>query len=536
MSTQDLQDAAESSPTLDAYAATVLAHAPDAVLLTTTDGRVLASNRAAQELLGRNDAEIRAAGRSGIAVLDDPAKRFIAEREKAGRARAILTLRRKDGSTFLAEVASTVFAARDGSSWTSMSFRDVTDAERARRALEVLADAGGRLARSLDPKATLEELTALVVPRLADVCTVDLIEEDGVARVAVAHRDPVRVEQFRQVRRRKIKEHTEEGADFVLRTGKPSAVYEVTDEWLRRATLDERHFLDARALGVRSFISVPLRVRERTIGALTLMSVGGVPLFGENDLSLVRALGERAAAAIDNARQHQETLEARRLRDEVLGVVAHDLRGPLNVIQLATTVLVRERPCEETDAIRRAVRRANALIEDLLLAARSERSTLPLERRPEGVASIVDEVHALYAPLALAREVSLDVVVDGDGALETAVVDRHRVIQMVSNVVVNAVDATKPGGRVVLRVGGDRDHVVFRVIDTGPGIAAENAARIFDRFWQAAHRRHAGAGLGLTIARAIAQAHGGDISVESELGKGATFTMTLPREPVSMQS
>lgn len=530
MNTQDLREGGVRRGDLfDEHAAAVLSHASDAVLLTSIDGAVLASNAAARRLLRRSDAEIRAAGRAGIAVMDEAAVRFFAERRRRGRARAVLSLRRKDETTFFAEVVSAVFEGGDGTSWTSLSFRDVTGVERARRTLEILADAGGHLSHSMDPGKTLEALTTVIVPRLADVCTVDLLENGEVDRVAAAHRDPSRVADFLEVRRRRIDEGADAGTDFVLRTGEPSAVLRVTDDWLRQATHDEAHFFDARALGVQSIVSVPLRVRENTIGALTLMSTGGAPIFTDSDVSLATALGERAAIAIDNARRYEEMLEARRLRDEVLGVVAHDLRGPLNVIKLASMVLARERQCEETDSIARAVRRANALIEDLLLAAKTEQGTLPTARRVEAIAGIVDEVHALHRPIAGAREVSFDVVVPQNGEASHALVDRHRIIQMLTNVVANALDVTPPHGRVVLRVSGDADRVVFRVSDTGPGISPEDLRRVFDRFWQAAHRRRAGAGLGLTIARAVALAHGGDITVESAVGKGTTFCIMIPR-------
>ena len=499
-------------------------HALDGVLLTAPDGSVLAANPAACAMLGRTERDVCEAGRAGLVVVDDAALRFLDQREREGHARGILTLRRKDGSTFLADLSSAIFTTSGGALRTSMMFRDVTESERARRALEILADAGA-LASSLDESTTLRNLTDLVVPKLADVCVVDLVTPVGVARVAAAHRDPSRIAEFLQVRRRTMARHATAGVDYVLRTGEPSCVFELTDAWLQANTADATHFEAARKLGVRSFVAVPLVAGGRTLGALTVMSDGGVPPFGKADLSLVRALGVRAASAIDNAHKHAESIEARRLRDEVLGVVAHDLRSPLNTIQLAATLLARGGSSPELAMIQRAVQRADVLIHDLLLAAKAEGGSIPLVRRAENLASILEEVDAIHRTLAESKP--LELVMTAEGA-PTAVVDRHRIVQMLSNLTANAIKFSPPGGRVEVRARADAERVVFTVSDTGIGIAADDIPHIFDRYWQGRHSQNLGAGLGLSICRGIVESHGGQISVESIVGRGTTFTIVLP--------
>jgi len=501
-------------------------HASDGMMLTIPDGRILAANDAACAMLGWSERELRELGRAGLVVVDENAQRFLAERQRSGRARGILTLRRKGGTTIHVDVASSVFTVSDGATRTSMLLRDVTDAERARHALEILADAGRVLVSSLDEHTTLENLTSLVVPRVADVCTIDLVTPHGVTRAAAAHRDPSRLPEFRMIRRREMRADATAGVDFVLRTGEPSVVLELTDEWLRSATLDPAHFEASRKLGIRSFVAVPLVREGRVLGALTVMSEGGVPNFSEADVSLVRALGERAAAALDNARKHAEVLEARRLRDEVLGVVAHDLRTPLNAIHLAASLLARHAPSAETETIKRAVSRANVLIHDLLLAAKTDAGSLPLEKERARLQDLFAEVDDLHRRLADSK--SLAFVVAVDGPLPALDVDPHRVVQMLSNLVGNAIKFTPSGGRVEMRARADGGRVVLVVSDTGPGISREALPHVFDRFWQGAHSHDIGAGLGLSISRAIAQSHGGDLAVESAPGQGTRFTITLP--------
>lgn len=501
-------------------------------MLTAPDGHILAANPAACELFGYTDAELCAIGRAGVVIVDGAAQRFLADRTRDGHARGVLTMRRRDGTTFLGEVTSAVFVDPDGESRTSMVIRDVTEAERGRHALEILADAGHILASSLDETTTLRQLTDLVVPKLADVCAVDLLTPDGVTRVAVAHRDPARTGDFVEVRRRRLNPHATAGVDFVLATGQPSWTFELTDAWLERQTQDAAHFEAAKRLGIRSFVAVPLRVGARTIGALTVMSDGGVPTFTETDLSLVRALGERAATAIDNAHTYAESLDAKRLRDEVLGIVAHDLRTPLHTIKLASTLLARTATGSALQAIKNAVDRADLLIEDLLLAAKAEGGTLPLAPCSVTLAAILDDVAATHRSLAEARALDFAVTIEGDPAA-AAVVDRHRIVQMLGNLTGNAIKFTSPPGRVELGARADGDHVVFRVADTGAGIAADDLPHVFDRYWQGKHAPELGAGLGLSIARGIACAHGGTIGVESEVGRGTTFTIRLPASPTA---
>ncbi len=506
----------------------VYEHALEGVLLTVPDGRILAANPAACALLGRTEVEICQAGRAGVVELNEAAARLVAERDRAGWARGQITFRRKDGTTFLAEVSSAIFTDANGARRTSMSFRDVTESERARQTLEILAEAGRVFGASLDIQATLNGLTGLVVPRLADVCTVDLMEAGEIRRVAVSHRDPARMKAFFGVRRGRASQRAAGGVDLVLRTGEPTSVFAVTDEWLRMAAHDEQHYQAARALGLRSFVSTPLIARGRTIGALTLMSVGGVPAFSEADLPFVRALAERAALAIDNAREHRDALESRRLRDEVLGIVSHDLRNPLNAILLAASALELKAPNPQLLVIKRAVRHADRLIQDLLAAARAQAGSLQLDRREETVASILEDVRELNRALAEASAITLAVTAEeGLGRLN---VDRHRIVQLLNNLVGNALKFTPSGGRVELRAGREGEAVRLSVSDTGPGIPGKDLPHVFDRFWQGAQLRHAGAGLGLAIARGIAEAHGGTLSVESRVGEGATFTVVLPRE------
>lgn len=494
----------------------------EGILLTAPDGRILDANPAAVRMLRRTRDEICRAGRAGVVDGSDPRlAEFLAERRRTGVARGEITLVRGDGTLFPARVSSTIFRDAHGEERTSMVFWDVTEERRAEDALTTLAEAGEVLARSLDVEGTLENLTRTVVPRLADVCMVELVEDGTVRGAAAAHRD--REHDLASLRARPWPD----GVARVIASGEALLAEVVDERWLRDVAGAGRGALErARAVGATSALVVPLVARGRILGSLALASTDTARRFDRSSLVLVRALGERAALAIDNARQYLAAVEAKRLRDEVLAIVAHDLRNPLSAIAVAAGLLGREVASPHLGTIGRAVSRADRLIDDLLLASAIDAGKLPLDRRLEPIAPLLDELMAVHAPLAHAKRIHLETRVAP--RVSQARIDRHRVLQMLGNFVGNAIRLTPEGGRVEIEARVDRGFLELEVRDTGPGIAPADLAHLFDRFWQSARAHRGGAGLGLAIAKGIAEAHGGAIGVESELGHGARFTVRLP--------
>ena len=242
-----------------------------------------------------------------------------------------------------------------------------------------------------------------------------------------------------------------------------------------------------------------------------------------------------------SARQRAENLlhQAIRTRDEVMGVVSHDLRNPANAVKmLARSILVNHGEhdldasvIERIHVIRQAAEQIDTLIQDLLDITWLEGGPLQVAARPTDVASLVARSVDALRPLADAGGVSLGVDVLLPGLRVNA--DPDRVIQLLSNIIGNAIKFTPDGGEVALVVHPRDAELEFVVIDTGAGIDAEHLPRVFERFFQvdASGRRGArqGAGLGLPIARGIVEAHGGRIWIESNPGSGTTVRFTLPR-------
>ncbi|HEX7089352.1 MAG TPA: HAMP domain-containing sensor histidine kinase [Longimicrobiales bacterium] len=240
------------------------------------------------------------------------------------------------------------------------------------------------------------------------------------------------------------------------------------------------------------------------------------------------------AATLEATRLYRRARDALRLRDEVLALVSHDLRNPLNTISICVTLLADTLPrpartrvvMRRLDLIRRSVAQMDQLIQDLLDAARAEAGRLELVPSELSPGPLLAGAVLTLRPLAAEKSQRLELDVADDVPLVRA--DRQRITQVVSNLVGNAIKFTPPGGRITVRARRIPAGALICVEDSGSGIAPEDLPHIFDRFWHAQRERRAGAGLGLAIARGIVEAHGGRIWAESSPGRGAKLCFTLP--------
>ncbi len=252
----------------------------------------------------------------------------------------------------------------------------------------------------------------------------------------------------------------------------------------------------------------------------------------------VTGLGLRRALrrAVERQRLLDAARRATRARDEVLGVVAHDLRNPLATVQMCASAIAAgaspDQVEEMTGVIRRSAEWMEHIIRDLLDVTAIEAGRLTVERAALPVEDVLDAARERYAPLAAARGILFDARTTGDTPPPPIDADFDRLQQVVGNLVGNAIKFTPTGGRVTLAAAptrlGDAEAVRFEIADTGPGIPTAHLPHLFDRFWQARETRRGGAGLGLAIAKGIVEAHGGTIGVESAAGAGARFWFVVP--------
>lgn len=398
----------------------------------------------------------------------------------------------------------------------------------SREALRFLTRAGRLLSASLDPEKTLERLVRLAVPRVACFAIIDLVRPGGrLERVAYRHIDEAREPLLARPEPFLPGELGLVPLARVLETGEPLLVEDVERDWNGGEEILER----IRSLAGRSLMIVPLPTENRPLGVLTFGSTRTDRFFHRTDLSLARELARTASLALENARLHRQAQQAIAARDEILGVVSHDLRDPVNRVRLAAELMTGTYELPEgaqrtAGMIIRAADEMNRLIGDLLDVTRIEAGRLSIEAAPTPLGKLLQRLEESHAPRA--RKDGVSWTVEKPGEPLTLAIDESRILQALGNLVSNAMKFTPEGGEVRVWAESTGDAVRIAVRDTGPGIAETQLAHVFDRFWQSSPGDRRGAGLGLTIARGIIRAHGGELRLESEVGVGTAAWVELP--------
>jgi signal transduction histidine kinase len=378
-------------------------------------------------------------------------------------------------------------------------------------------------------------VAALTVPELADWSVVYIREADGtVRRLEIAHADPDLREAIAELLTYPLDPRSPHPVFTVLDTGEPEIMRDVSDSFVAALSQSERHHEIYRTLGMSSMMVVPLVARGQTSGAMGFFSATR-HRYGTDELALAQDLAVLAAMAVDNARLYGDAQAAVRARDDLLAVVSHDLGNPLSAIRIGTSLLLRTLPESEhgsggwqhLEFIRQSVLQMENLINDLLDVKRLEGGPIALELRTLRVTDVVRDVVEVFRPIADGRSISL--TADVPATLPPLNADYQRLVQVLSNLVSNAVKFTQPGGTVTVQARAAPDVMLFSVSDSGPGIPIEQQQHVFDRFWQARKGGRKGLGLGLAIARGIVDAHGGRIWLESTAGTGTAFLFTIPR-------
>ena len=401
---------------------------------------------------------------------------------------------------------------------------DITERRRLEKERRLLAEVSVALSASLDYDQTLATVTQLVVHSVADWCVIDLVEEHGhIRRLKVASADPANAALCAVLEQMPPRRDLPYVGRSVVESGRSFVIEHMTSQHLESYAQGPEHLRALRAAGLTSLIAVPLLMRGNPLGVLLFGSSNPDRVYGQDDLRWAEPLADRSAVAIENARLYRASVEATHRRDQVLGVVAHDLRNPLSTILMQTTARARK----PNEVIHRAATRMNRLIQDLLDVSLIETGQFPMQRaRLSGGALVVE---AVETQKILATSSSVELRLDVEMGVPEVWGQHDRLLQVFENLIGNAIKFTTAGGRITVGAASNDQEVVFWVADSGSGIAPDDLPHVFDRFWQATRGDRRGAGLGLPITKGIVEAHDGRIWAESTLGRGSTFFFSIPR-------
>ncbi len=323
------------------------------------------------------------------------------------------------------------------------------------------------------------------------------------------------------------------GANAVARTGVPEIVSEIPDALLASAAQSSEHLDMIRSLGLVSYVSVPILLRDRVLGTVAFVSAESRRRYDNSDLLLAQRVAALAAAAIDNARLYGEAQKAVQLRDDFLSIAGHELRTPLSSLSLDLYRLLqksRTRGDPELTGIvekaRRGSERLSRQIDQLLDVSRLSSGRLAIEPEELDLVNLTRDFIEQLADEAALKGSRMDLRAGGPVVGHW---DRRQMEQVVGNLLSNAIKYGD-GRPIEIEIHAEGEDAVLRVRDHGIGIASEDQARIFERFERAvSDRNFGGLGLGLWIATEIVRASGGALDVDSTLGEGSTFTLRMPR-------
>lgn len=517
----------------------------DAVISTDARGAITYMNPAAEALTrwpleeahGRPLSEVfRIVSASTRAVVESPVDKVLRGGTTAGLADHTLLIARDGSEVAIDDIGAPMFDGQRQPAGVVLVFRDVSEQRREEQRRQFIIEAGELLSSSLDFEATLKRVASLAVPTLADWCAVDIAEGDRVTRLAVAHVEPRKVSLATELEARYPSDpESPYGVHEVIRTGKAQLFARIPEVLLVAAAVDEEHLRLLRELGLRSSMTVPLRVRGRVLGAITFVSAESEREFGATDMAIAEELGHLAALAIHNARLYREAQDANRAKDEFLATVSHELRTPLAAMLgwaslLRSHDVTEEKRARGLETIERNAQLQSQLIEDILDVSRIISGQLRIDVRSVDLVAIIKAAVESIQPTADAKGVRVEVDLDAHAARATG--DAGRLQQVVWNLVSNAVKFTDREGAVRVRLRRLDSKVEIDVADSGRGIDPTFLPHVFERFRQAdskSTRSAGGLGLGLSIVRELVELHSGTVAAHSAgLRQGSSFKVTLP--------
>jgi PAS domain S-box-containing protein len=516
--------------------AEIVAIAADAVICMDELQRVTFFNAGAEKIFGWSASEIIGQrietliperfrpnhskqvtefGRSGVT-----ARRMGERRQIAGL--------RKNGEEFPAEAAISQVHQGDTVIY-AVVLRDISVRKKFEQRQQFLAAAGEKLASSFGSGEVLQHVVGLAVPALAEGCILENRVDDGYRAGAVAHSDPAIDAVLQGVTESGLRKPPPgHPLGDILRARAPILLQTDAAARLVEVSTMPAYVASVRAMNPRAALFLPLVARGQLIGALSLFRFARG--FDTDDIGFAEDLGRLAALALDNARLLEAVRTSLRGREEMVGVVSHDLRNPVAAVRMLSRALLKDStvPAATTESIgliAEAAEQMDTLIRDLLDVTTLDAGKLTIAPEPIEASTLLTEALRTLQPLVRAKGISLDVQIQV--GLPRVIADSERIQQVLSNLVGNAIKFTPSDGKIVIAARNDGPEVMVSVTDNGAGIPREQLPKVFDRYWQSSRTDRQGAGLGLAIAKGIIEAHGGRIWIDSIVDKGTSVRFTL---------
>lgn len=398
--------------------------------------------------------------------------------------------------------------------------------------LKFLAEASKVLSSSLDYQTTLNSIASLAVPKIADWCGIDILDEQGeLQQVAVAHKDPKKVQWAKEFRKSEPIDLTAPtGLPNVLRTGKSEIYPLITDEMLVMSAKTPERLQLMSSLGIASVMIVPLFAHRKPIGGITFVTSETRRRYNKSDLAMAEELASRISLAIENARLYKGSQDAINLRDDFISVASHELKTPVTSVKIFTQVLQQhaqqigdQKAVKYLQKMDTQLNKLTDLIFNLLNISKIQAGRMEYKEKMFDFDQMVKDVVDV-----LGQSVRHKLIIEGS-INQKIYGDEDRLGQVLSNLVSNAIKYSPNAEKVLIKLSSLNDKIIVAVQDFGIGIGVSHLDKIFERFYRIyADKTFPGLGIGLYISSEIVKRHNGDLWVESDPGKGSTFYFSLP--------
>lgn len=552
----DLPQATDAFKQNETLFRTLIENALDAIVLNDEEGNVTYASPSIERILGYTPEEFITFHASEVIHPHDqqPTADLFMKllSEQGGSVTTQYRVRHKNGSWRWVEGTWKNLFSDPYIQSVVTNIHDITERKQAEERQHLLDEASNILVSSLDHQITLKEVAELIVPSLADYCRIALLDtSQQIKDISVNHIDPKKISLVRALYEQyKDRAHSTHGLQQLLKTGKAELISNVSSEVLETVRDNPELLAIIDALGLQSYMGVPLVARGKTIGAITFSSIQPHRHFNQDDLAFAEELARRIALVLDNARLYQEAQEEiaerkqaeaqlrelERRKDEFISMASHELKTPvtslkgfINLFQRRLAKQADEKTLYYLNRMDAQLNKLTNLITDLLDVSKMQTGQLTYQEEPFDLNELISEtVENLQAATA-----SHQLFVEASGAVQV-VGDRDRIGQVLLNLLTNAVKYSPLADKVIVRLATDAEKAIVSVQDFGVGIAEAHHNKIFERFYQVVdpeEKMSPGLGIGLYLSCEIVRRHGGNMWVESSKGKGATFYFTIPLRP-----